>query len=260
MIKRIIASLLIIVLLMCAFAPFAFARAGGGGGGGGGSSGRTLHRFARRVDIFNVLDDPFPIGAYYLIYFVYLLFYFGALIAFPFFAIKMIIKRKRKTKSNKQLLLLLSENDLSWNPKKLQNHIEDTYFQIQKAWSDNQLFRVKHLMDDKLYEEFLELLKQNERMGKRNVLSKIRLLRADPIQVFDHSDDSRDHIWYYIKGKMVDKTVYIDSPNNDAEISNLFFSSKTTSRFVEYWKFVKRNDTWVLSKIAQKDELPEFKY
>ena len=68
--KRIIAVLLLIVLLMTAIAPLAFARAGGGGG----AFGRT-HRFVRRIDAFNVLNNSLPIGAYYLTLFVYLLLY-----------------------------------------------------------------------------------------------------------------------------------------------------------------------------------------
>lgn len=258
MIKRVIAILLLIVLLMSAIAPFAFARAGGGGGGGGGGGFSRIRRFGRHIDAFKVLDDSLPIGAYYLVFFVYLLLYFGMIIAFPIFAVKVIIKRKRKVKRNKQLLLLLGKNDSSFNPQQLQKHVENTYFEIQKAWSDNQIFRVKHLMDDNLYEEFCELLRQNERMGKRNILSKIKLLRADPIQVFDHSDDSRDHIWYYIKGKMSDKTVFIDSQDTDSELKNMFSSEKNPSRFVEYWKFVKKDDSWVLTKIAQQHEMPEF--
>ncbi len=256
--KRIIAIVLVLVLLMCTLTPFAFARAGSGGGGGGGFG--RIHRFSRRLDIFKLLDNPLPYGAYYLVLLAYLLLYFGVIIAFPLFAIKTIVKRTKKIKRNKELLLLLGKNDSSFNPQQLQRHVENTYFEIQKAWSDNQIFRVKHLMDDSLYEEFLELLKQNERMGKRNVLSKIKLLRAEPLQVFDHSDDSRDHIWYYIKGKMVDKTVYVDSQSTDSELKNIFCSDKNPSRFVEYWKFIKKDDNWVLAKIAQKYELPEFDY
>ena len=48
-----------------------------------------------------------------------------------------------------------------------------------------------------------------------------------------------------IKGKMSDKTVFIDYQDADRELKNFFCLEKNPSRFVEYWKFIKKDDLTV---------------
>ena len=83
--------------------------------------------------------------------------------------------------------------------------------------------------------------------NQRNVLEKISLVSALPVAVYDDSDNSRDYIWFYIKGRMVDYTI-------DTETQLIVEGSTSPSSFVEYWKFVRKNDSWVLSNILQKNE------
>ena len=86
-----------------------------------------------------------------------------------------------------------------------------------------------------------------EYRNKKNVLENITLLQALPVAVHDDPDNSRDYIWFYIKGKMVDYT--IDTTTQLKTDGNM-----SPSTFVEYWRFVRKDDSWVLNKILQKDE------
>ena len=40
----------------------------------------------------------------------------------------------------------------------------------------------------------------------KNILKKIKLLNVKPVSIHDE-DDSKDLIWFYIKGKMIDYTI-----------------------------------------------------
>ena len=83
--------------------------------------------------------------------------------------------------------------------------------------------------------------------NQRNVLEKISLVSALPVAVYDDSDNSRDYIWFYIKGRMVDYTIDTDT--------QLIVEGRTTpASFVEYWKFVRKENNWVLDSILQKNE------
>lgn len=42
------------------------------------------------------------------------------------------------------------------------------------------------------------------------ILKKISLIDAIPISINDDEDDSKDYIWYYIKGSMVDYPLSIN--------------------------------------------------
>ena len=46
---------------------------------------------------------------------------------------------------------------------------------------------------------------------ERNVLKRIRLLDIKPVFVHDEEDDTKDFIWFYLKGKMVDYVINTDT-------------------------------------------------
>ena len=107
---------------------------------------------------------------------------------------------------------------------------------------------VKDYMDDELYESWRIKLEWMIIGKKKNILKNIRLLELKPISVFDNEDDSRDFIWYYIKGNMIDYTI-------NTENYEIIDGSDKAEDFVEFWKFVRNeNDKWVLSKILQENE------
>ena len=72
-------------------------------------------------------------------------------------------------------------------------------------------------------------------------------MAALPVAVHDDPDNSRDYIWFYIKGKMIDYTI---NTNTQMKISGNTFPTA----FVEYWQFTRKGNSWVLHKILQKDE------
>jgi hypothetical protein len=83
---------------------------------------------------------------------------------------------------------------------------------------------------------------------KRNILKHVKLKDAIPVAVYDHPDDSHDFVWFYIKGRMVDYTV-------DIQTDEKLEGSSVPQSFCEYWQFIRsQNDTWVLNEILQEDE------
>ena len=80
----------------------------------------------------------------------------------------------------------------------------------------------------------MKTFKQNldgmEINNRKNILKKIKLLNVKPVSIHDDEDDSKDLIWFYIKGKMID---YIINTKTQEKING----STTPSSFVEFWKF-----------------------
>ena len=84
-------------------------------------------------------------------------------------------------------------------------------------------------------------------------MENIQLLKSLPVAVHDDHDNSRDYIWFYIKGRMIDYTI-----NTDTQL--IIEGSSSPSSFVEYWKFVRKDGRWVLNKILQKDEVDQIPF
>ena len=102
-------------------------------------------------------------------------------------------------------------------------------------------------LSDELLESFNIKLNWMKHRKEKNILKNITLLKTLPVSVYDDSDNSRDHIWFYIKGKMVDYTI-------NTETMTKTDGSKSTTSFVEYWQYIRKDDRWVLNKILQKNE------
>jgi len=213
-------------------------RAGGGGtSGGGGSSGGSSRGHTTRG---NVSNRPTSIIGTILHHIIFLILFF-------FTAILFYLKIIRASINSKRLLKLLDDKDKSWNYRNIEQQVINTFYSVQESWTKMDMSSSKEYMDDDLYETFNTKLEWMQMGNKRNVLKKIKLINLKPISIYDDEDDSKDLIWFYIKGKMVD---YIINTETNEKIEGNDYSKS----FVEFWKFVKKDDKWVLAKILQKDE------
>jgi len=204
----------------------------GGGSSGGSSGGHTTGS--------NVSNRPTSIIGTILHHIIFsILFFFTAIV----FYLKII----RASINSKRLLKLLDDKDKSWNYRNIEQQVINAFYSIQESWTNMDMSTSKEYMDDDLYETFNTKLEWMQMGNKRNVLKKIKLVNLKPISIYDDEDDSKDLIWFYIKGKMIDYT--INTETNEKIEGNDYSKS-----FVEFWKFVKRDDKWVLAKILQKNE------
>lgn len=257
--KRLSIVLIVVVLLLTCFSVYTFAeqsstetspvakweehllRAGGGGGsgggsgGGGGSSGGG-HSSSGAYSTGNrtIFDD--------IIFGIFFIFSaFGVAIVFRFKLSKYAINTKR-------LLKLLEKQDSAWKYKNIQKQVRKTYFIVQKSWTALDMKPAQDYMSDDLYEKFCTKINWMIYRNQKNVLSRIKLYEAVPVSVYDDNDDSRDYVWFYISGSMVD---YMIDTTTNSKISG----NNVPEMFGEYWQFVRKsNGRWVLNKILQKDE------
>ena len=215
-----------------------FLRAGGGsssGGGhsssGSGSHGGGYHSSGGRSSLFsNIL--------------FYIVFFFG----FFFTSIYFYFHLVRASMNSRKFLKMLSLKDKTWNYKKQEKQVIEAFYSIQNSWTNGDMSNSKDYMDCSLYEEFQTKLVWMEMRKERNVLKRIRLLDIKPVFVHDEEDDTKDFIWFYLKGKMVDYVINTDT------LEKVEGSTIPTS-FVEFWKFVRKDDDhFVLAKILQQNE------
>lgn len=147
----------------------------------------------------------------------------------------------------------MMQSDNAWKYQDISVTVTDVFMSVQTAWSNMDMTPAAQYMSNELYDSFQTKLNWMDYRNQRNVLENIRLIKALPVAVHDDADNTRDYIWFYIKGKMVDYTIDTDT---QLKVSG----STSSSSFIEYWQFTRRDDNWVLSKILQKNEADQIPF
>lgn len=208
----------------------------GGGGSGGGSGGGGGAPVPHNTSGGN--DSPVR-SVLSFILFPFL--FFATAFLFRIRVIKASWKTKRFIKS-------LEKKAPEWCYKDIKKQIRNACFLIQKSWTDMDMTPAKDVMSEKLFESFQTKLYWMSYKSQRNVLDKIKLFTASPVSLCMGTNNTPDHIWFYITGSMIDYIIDTDT--------NMKVNGKTyPSLFSEYWQFIRNADgDWVLNKILQKDE------
>lgn len=249
--KKIICFILIFLMLFSYISINAFAenktspllptillRAGGGSGGGSGGGGSggsssdgTSHAGTSR--------PPTLIETILQIILLPFLFFSSSILFF--------VKLTKRSRKSKKLMKQLMQSDNAWKFKDISATVKESFYSIQTAWTNMDMTTASQYMSEDLYNSFQTKLSWMEYRNKKNILENINLIQALPVAVHDDPDNSRDFIWFYIKGRMIDYTI-------DTTTQLKIDGKVSPATFVEYWRFVRKDDTWVLNKILQKDE------
>ncbi len=241
--KRIAAMVLLICFMSLAPVSTAFARAGGGGGGGtagggggggtggggGPTSGYTSRGASRSHPISSILGG------------------IVVAVAASGGAIVLYCKVHAKHRKAKRVMKSLEQYDPSWNYENFRLHIQNLFYTVQEAWAKRDQEIDRQYLSRKLYEQYKIKSEWMIMRHEQNILQKMQLIEALPIDINDFEGDSCDYMWVYIKGRMVDYTI-------DDRTMEMISGSKNPTSFVEYWKLIKENGNWVLDEIRQKDE------
>lgn len=235
-------SLFLVVILANLSSTIVYARLGGSssssGGGGSSSSSGTSHYHSSHTGSNNGSSNPIESIIAFIIFIIFT--GFSGII----FKVK-IIKAKIHSK---QLMKILDDKDDAWKYENVQKQVEKAYFILQKAWTNQELDKAKEYISKKLYDRYQSKIEWMQIRNQKNILKKITLIDASPISINDDEDDSKDYIWYYIEGSMIDYTINIDT-------KEIVDGENIKTRFIEYWKFCREDKSkWVLCEILQENE------
>ncbi|MBK1809741.1 Tim44 domain-containing protein [Clostridium sp. YIM B02505] len=233
----------LVVILIISGSSTAYARAGGGGGSSGGGGGGTggSHSSSR-----NSTGSRNPISA---------------ILSFGAFAIMasagtIILRAQIGKKKVKSISVIkdLSKSDDNWNYKNIKREIEETFYKVQTAWMERDQDLAKEYMSEELYTKHRTQTEWMKIKKQKNILKGITLLGASPIGVEDHEGIDKDIIWVHIKAKSQD--YIIDEETNEV----IEGKARRYVQFEEYWKFIRKEQRWVLDEIRQIDEISDLNF
>lgn len=242
-----------------------FARGGGGGSGGGSGGeiiallgyvpsyyiGKIVKKFLpRKAELIVSVLSAIVTSAVllYLAYYLHGGYFFMILIVIgiwtgwyaAFFGAWE--KIKGKVKKAKKSLDTAAKSDAIWNADSIKQHATLTFNRYQNDWSDIDLESMKSYMTVDMHNHTHHLLYALQQMHRENKLSDITLLGIEIIDIQDDSDNTKDTFQVAIQGKMHDELI-------DVRTDKRLFADDRP--FIEYWTFVRNDQSWLLSRIDQ---------
>jgi len=121
--------------------------------------------------------------------------------------------------------------------------------EIQDAWGAADLARLRRLMTPEMLGYFSEELTRNTSQGLRNLVSDVRLVKAELTEAWEEGD--RQYATAFLQWRAIDYVLRLGAPPGDrnAIVSG---DSRAPAQLEEVWTFVRRRGgDWLLSAIQQ---------
>lgn len=223
------------------FLPVPVLARAGGGGSGGSSSGSGGTSSPSRDHTSNQYD---PLGSSISI--VGMTTLILLLPSLPIYALR--FKIRKNTTACTRLLKDISSNYASWDKSALYARVEDIYFHVQEAWTNQDIEALRPYVSDHIYEQWKMKLNWMQLRKEKNICKRVRLRHHAVVSIQIPDLGEEECCWFYIEGKMVDYTIHTDT-------GKLIDGHRRSMPFVEFWKLIRKDDQFYLDEIRQKDEV-----
>lgn len=150
------------------------------------------------------------------------------------------IGKMAKMAKNKQALA--AQKDGSWNIDTLKAITSSIFVKYQKDWGDYNLESMKLYLTPKYWQHNQFMVMALQQLNRQNLMSNVQILSLDLIDINDNEDNNKDSFIMKIEARAQDDL--IDKTTN----TRLFQDNKS---FIEYWKFIRKDNNWFLDGIIQ---------
>lgn len=133
-------------------------------------------------------------------------------------------------------------SDSVWQSDQLLVHARQVFMQYQQNWSDFDITSMQSYMTRRQLLLSGLMLRSLREMGRVNTVANPFIANIAIVNIHDSSDDSEDWFQVAIEASANDTL-------RDARSGQVLFTDKST--FIEYWTFVRQNNTWLLDRIDQ---------
>jgi hypothetical protein len=217
-------------------------RSGGGGGGfgGGGYGGGYYHGYYYGYGGAYHSHPYDPVVNTLLI--IGTAIFFGVI----FFGVTFLIVIRNRTA--KKALKKAASADSFWDEKKMLEDAKEVFFQVQEAWSKNDLTGIFHLVTNDFFVHYQHFLARYSKAKMKNIIKDIEIEKSSIVKVIDKSNDNEDTFLIYFKGKLIDYLVNTQSGiiiDGDKDIPD---------SFEDIYVFFRRDDKWLLNQIINDPE------
>ena len=238
---RLIILLFLSISFLLFFVDPVFARAGGGegfsGGGGGGSGGDG------GGSLFFLLYFAFryPIIGIPLLIIVAVFMYYSSKSARSGHMTRTIRKgySTQQDRAFQESVEYIKDKDSEFSELPLIEKAKKVFIGVQKAWEEQNMRSVRHLVSDGIYERFSLQLEIQKNSLVRNIVNNINIISAKLVAI--ESDHYFDTVHIMITASSID---YYERTDNGKQVSGNIMQAEP---FTEYWSFLRRPGAKTLS-------------
>ena len=210
---------------------------GGGGGGGGGSSFGGGSSSSGGSGSGGGSIWPFLIfGVAFLLF-----------VAFGWWQGRKLVKKRRARHEQVRLASAeAAEDDAYFHHEEVEREAAELFLAVQRAWSENDVARLKTMVGADLMVEWERRLNDFARKGWRNVCQVHNRPEVHYVALVNREDDTEDRVTVHLAASMDDYVLQADGTKLNHEGSN------TAQRALsEYWTLARHDaeDRWMLVSI-----------
>jgi len=226
--RYIIGFILVFIFVFCS-PELLYARAGGGGGSSSGSGSGSGGDGLGELIFYIILLIPFPYNIIVIGIIVVLYFIFNKKLKQRSIFNQMPQFGNMPSGESKSLSDYKAVNP-SFNQDKFIEKVNTAFVQIQEAWANKNIDKVRRYISDGMYQRLNTQIKMMNLLSQRNELNKlnIKAIHIDKVE----QEGTFDIIHVAIRATISDKFISDKFPR---------LNSGGYEEFVEYWSFIKKN-------------------
>lgn len=182
----------------------------------------------------------------------------GQLLLLPFFiaySAYVSYKLRKKGQQCQALIAKLDQREKGWDTDSLVSIANRLFFDIQQAWTAQDLPAVERLSKGPARDELARQLDELKAKGHINRMDDLNVLKITVLNIQNFLDDEQDNFTVKIEAKARDYTVDQDgkfvSANTGKKGNYTSGDSVPAEEFSEFWTFEREGDGWVLLELAQ---------
>lgn len=182
----------------------------------------------------------------------------GQLLLLPFFiaySAYVSYKLRKKGQQCQALIAKLDQREKGWDTDTLMSIANRLFFDIQQAWTAQDVPAVERLSKGPARSELVRKLDELKLNGRINRMDDLSVLKITVLNIQNFLDDEQDNFTVKIEAKAKDYTVDQDgkfiSANTSKKGSYTSGDSVPAEEFSEFWTFEREGDGWVLLELAQ---------
>jgi predicted lipid-binding transport protein (Tim44 family) len=166
-------------------------------------------------------------------------------------ALSPFARRRRRRRQQRVELAAgeAAEDDREFAPDVVHAEAEQLFRSVQKAWSEDDRDRIKHLAGPELAHEWLRRLADFDKRGWRNEVTIEGPVEVDYVGLAHRASEADDHVVVWISARLRD--VVVDQRGRTIARNE---SVGEVSRMSEYWTLHKRDGHWIVGSIEQERE------
>jgi hypothetical protein len=182
------------------------------------------------------------------------------LILLPFFLVYAWYKNKRIKDKNVQaeaLLAKLALKDPIWQESRVLAAASKNFLDVQKAWCDQELPRLRDLLHPDLYGVWAQEVSDLQAKGWTNKMDRLTIKAMRVVEVQNYRDDAKDGFTVCVDAAAEDYTVDRSGTIVESNASNddkRAAKQKSFDPFREFWTYRRRGDGWVLLRVDDDGE------